>query len=83
MKLKIVNVVGARPNFMKMAPLMMEYRRHSDDFDQTNGFETIANTPPTLTLTPRPRRRPRAFRPPVVRPATGYQPPAPGHGHGR
>jgi len=33
MKLKIVNVVGARPNFMKMAPLMMEYRRHSDRFE--------------------------------------------------
>jgi UDP-N-acetylglucosamine 2-epimerase (non-hydrolysing) len=33
MKLKIVNVVGARPNFMKMAPLMMEYRRHPDQFE--------------------------------------------------
>ena len=33
MKLKIVNVVGARPNFMKMAPIMMEYRRHPDKFD--------------------------------------------------
>ena len=33
MKLKIVNVVGARPNFMKMAPLMMEYRRHPDKFE--------------------------------------------------
>ncbi len=27
--LKIVNVVGARPNFMKIAPLMREYRKHS------------------------------------------------------
>ncbi|HXI84206.1 MAG TPA: UDP-N-acetylglucosamine 2-epimerase (non-hydrolyzing) [Verrucomicrobiae bacterium] len=33
MKLRIVNVVGARPNFMKMAPLMMEYRRQPDKFD--------------------------------------------------
>ena len=33
MKLKIINVVGARPNFMKMAPIMMEYRRHPDKFD--------------------------------------------------
>ena len=33
MKLKIVNVVGARPNFMKMAPLMMEYRRHPNKFE--------------------------------------------------
>ncbi len=30
MKLRIVNVVGARPNFMKIAPLMAEYRKHSD-----------------------------------------------------
>src|SRR3990172_2575920 len=27
--LKIVNVVGARPNFMKIAPLMSEYQKHS------------------------------------------------------
>ena len=27
--MKIVNVVGARPNFMKIAPLMAEYRRRS------------------------------------------------------
>jgi UDP-N-acetylglucosamine 2-epimerase (non-hydrolysing) len=33
MKLRIVNVVGARPNFMKMAPLMLEYRKHTDRFD--------------------------------------------------
>ncbi|HTS18622.1 MAG TPA: UDP-N-acetylglucosamine 2-epimerase (non-hydrolyzing) [Verrucomicrobiae bacterium] len=32
MKMRIVNVVGARPNFMKMAPLMAEYARHPDDF---------------------------------------------------
>jgi UDP-N-acetylglucosamine 2-epimerase (non-hydrolysing) len=35
MKLRIVNVVGARPNFMKMAPLMLEYRKHPDRFDPT------------------------------------------------
>ena len=28
--MRIVNVVGARPNFMKMAPLMAEYARHPD-----------------------------------------------------
>jgi UDP-N-acetylglucosamine 2-epimerase (non-hydrolysing) len=28
--LRILNVVGARPNFMKIAPLMGEYRKHSD-----------------------------------------------------
>lgn len=33
MKLRIVNVVGARPNFMKMAPLMLEYREHPDYFE--------------------------------------------------
>ncbi len=33
MKLRIVNVVGARPNFMKIAPLMAEYRKHSDRFE--------------------------------------------------
>jgi UDP-N-acetylglucosamine 2-epimerase (non-hydrolysing) len=30
MKLKIVNVVGARPNFMKMAPLVDEMRKHAE-----------------------------------------------------
>lgn len=28
--LKIVNIVGARPNFMKIAALMTEYRKHRD-----------------------------------------------------
>src|SRR5882672_3651936 len=32
MKMRIVNVVGARPNFMKMAPLLTEYARHPDKF---------------------------------------------------
>ena len=29
-RIKIVNVVGARPNFMKMAPLVEEMHKHSD-----------------------------------------------------
>jgi len=33
MKLRIVNVVGARPNFMKMAPLMAAYRLHPEHFE--------------------------------------------------
>jgi len=28
--MKIINVVGARPNFMKIAPLMAEYQRHAE-----------------------------------------------------
>jgi len=32
MSLRIVNVVGARPNFMKMAPLLTEYARHPGEF---------------------------------------------------
>jgi UDP-N-acetylglucosamine 2-epimerase (non-hydrolysing) len=28
--MKIINVVGARPNFIKIAPLMAEYRRHKN-----------------------------------------------------
>jgi len=27
-KMRIINVVGARPNFMKIAPLMAEYKKH-------------------------------------------------------
>jgi len=27
-KIKIINVVGARPNFMKIAPLYKEYKKH-------------------------------------------------------
>jgi len=30
--LKIINVVGARPNFMKVAPIVDAMRRRSDDF---------------------------------------------------
>ncbi len=30
MKVKIVNVVGARPNFMKMAPLLDEMKKHAE-----------------------------------------------------
>ena len=30
MKLKIMNVVGARPNFMKIAPLMEEFKKYSE-----------------------------------------------------
>src|SRR2546426_588362 len=33
MKLRIVNVVGARPNFMKIAPLMTAYRKFPAEFD--------------------------------------------------
>src|SRR3972149_6773461 len=29
-KMKIINVVGARPNFMKIAPLMAEYQKHDE-----------------------------------------------------
>ena len=28
--MRIINVVGARPNFMKIAPLMEEYERHPE-----------------------------------------------------
>ncbi len=27
--MKIINIVGARPNFMKIAPLMAEYKKHN------------------------------------------------------
>jgi UDP-N-acetylglucosamine 2-epimerase (non-hydrolysing) len=29
-KFRIINIVGARPNFMKIAPLMAEYKRHPE-----------------------------------------------------
>src|SRR5678816_1997201 len=32
--LKILNVVGARPNFMKIAPILAEIARRSDDVSQ-------------------------------------------------
>lgn len=31
--LKILNIVGARPNFMKIAPIVREMRRRADDFE--------------------------------------------------
>ena len=32
--IKVVNVVGARPNFMKIAPIVAELRRRSGEFEQ-------------------------------------------------
>lgn len=32
-KIKIINIVGARPNFMKIAPLMDEFKKRQDKFD--------------------------------------------------
>ena len=32
--LKIVHCVGARPNFMKMAPVMAAFAKHPDSFQQ-------------------------------------------------
>jgi UDP-N-acetylglucosamine 2-epimerase (non-hydrolysing) len=32
--MKIINVVGARPNLMKMAPIVAELARYPDEFDQ-------------------------------------------------
>ncbi|HJW74302.1 MAG TPA: UDP-N-acetylglucosamine 2-epimerase (non-hydrolyzing) [Thermoleophilia bacterium] len=34
MRLRILHVVGARPNFMKTAPIMAEMSRHPDRFEQ-------------------------------------------------
>ncbi|HSK73454.1 MAG TPA: UDP-N-acetylglucosamine 2-epimerase, partial [Pyrinomonadaceae bacterium] len=31
--LKILNIVGARPNFMKVAPIYAEMRRRGEDFE--------------------------------------------------
>ncbi len=42
MKMRIVNVVGARPNFMKMAPRMTQYARHRDQFDPVLGADRAA-----------------------------------------
>ncbi len=33
MRLRLLNVVGARPNFMKMAPLLRAYRQYPDAFE--------------------------------------------------
>jgi UDP-N-acetylglucosamine 2-epimerase (non-hydrolysing) len=33
MKLRLVNIVGARPNFMKIAPLMAAYRHYPDELE--------------------------------------------------
>ncbi|MDQ3799229.1 MAG: UDP-N-acetylglucosamine 2-epimerase (non-hydrolyzing), partial [Acidobacteriota bacterium] len=30
--IKILNIVGARPNFMKIAPIVREMRRRATDF---------------------------------------------------
>ena len=30
--IKVINVVGARPNFMKVAPIVAELKRHPDEF---------------------------------------------------
>ncbi len=34
MKVKILHIVGARPNFMKIAPIMAEMARYTDRFEQ-------------------------------------------------
>jgi UDP-N-acetylglucosamine 2-epimerase (non-hydrolysing) len=33
--MRILHVVGARPNFMKIAPIMREMAKHPDEFEQT------------------------------------------------
>ena len=30
MKIKVLNIVGARPNFMKIAPIISEMKKHPD-----------------------------------------------------
>lgn len=32
--IKVIHIVGARPNFMKIAPLMEEMSKYPQDFDQ-------------------------------------------------
>jgi UDP-N-acetylglucosamine 2-epimerase (non-hydrolysing) len=32
-RMKIILVVGARPNFMKIAPILEELKKHPDEFD--------------------------------------------------
>jgi UDP-N-acetylglucosamine 2-epimerase (non-hydrolysing) len=61
--MRIVNVVGARPNFMKMAPLMREMRRHpaltatlvhtGQHYDESMAgqfFRELALPPPDVSL---------------------------------
>lgn len=33
--MKIISVVGARPNFMKIAPIIMALNKHTDKFEHT------------------------------------------------
>jgi UDP-N-acetylglucosamine 2-epimerase (non-hydrolysing) len=61
--MRVVNVVGARPNFMKMAPLMREMRRHQgiaatlvhtgqhyDDSMAGQFFRDLELSPPDISL---------------------------------
>jgi len=34
LSLKVMHIVGARPNFMKVSPLMEEMSKYPQDFDQ-------------------------------------------------